>query len=185
MKLDSVFVAFLNDGKEHLLYKKDDEIYVDLNSKAKYTIDDIDESTLLYFNDVLYCCGKDKSKYGIRRLYNNDRKALIDTSLLYIVKLRQVSDLIKQNLSDSLSLYKWNAKYLYKSILIKNCTGSFSDPRNEKVYLEPNTCIFENGTIYVDESNKGDVIPLSQKINYYGSLEKSKILSLSYKLNNK
>ena len=182
MKLDKVFIAFLKDDKEHLLFKKSDNLYIDLNTKEKYTKSDIDLNTLRCFKDVIYCMGEHKNKNSIKKIYNKDRKELMDTSELCIAKIRQVSELNKEYLGNSVNLYEWKAIYLYKTILRKNCPGSYSDLENRKLFLEPNTVLFENGYKYVDEKTEGEIIPLSKKIGYYGSIEKIKVLNLNYKL---
>ena len=183
MKLDRVFVAFLkSDGKEHLLYKKEDNLYYDLNTKEKYTSNDIDLGTLIYLKDSIYTLFDNMLKYNIKKLYNSDRAKLLDVNYLVIAKLNKVYDLEKIALSGGYTQYKWNARNLNNTILTRYLPGVYRDIRNDKMYIGENADLFVNGSIYVADAKNSDIKYLRDM--YYGSISipKKKVLELAYKV---
>ena len=176
MKSDKVIVAFLkSDNEEHLLYKKEDNLYYDLNTKEKHQADDIDFDTLIYLKDSIYFLGDNISKRSAKKIYGKDRKELLDTTDLYIINLQQVFNLERIPKGNDLMLLRWKPVSLYKVILKRNCQGSYSDLRTGKLYLEPNEYFLNIGTIYVDEKHPENIIPLNRQIKYYGNMEKKKV----------
>ena len=186
MKLDRVFLAFLKkDGEEHLLYKKDKDLYIDLNTKEKFKENDIDLRTLIYFKDSIYCLGDSKTKYRIKKEYKKDRQSLVDIERLCIVNIKRVSDLkVYPVINSDLKRYEWLPISLYKTLL-ESYYGSYRDLRNEKQYLGQHPSCFENGTFYVEDGKGAEVILLSGQYPCQKSMEKSKVLKLQYDVMNR
>ena len=188
MKIDSVFVAFLiKDSKEHLLYKKENDLYIDLNTKEKFTNKDIDLNTLIYLRDALdeirYKYDENMFKNSIRKLYNNDRKKLIDISSLVIVDVKKVTNLEKIYLGNDYNQYKWQSEFLYKALLKRYTSHSYEDIRVNRMYLGELVNMFHNGCLYVDDGKNSNIKYLRYEYPNLGSIEKKKVLELAYKLN--
>ncbi len=112
MKLDNVFIGFTKDGKERVLIKKYNEFtydcsipyYKDLKTRKKFSINEVDESTLKPFSKII----KTKEKGSRRKIiksYELDRAELINIynlvyTNIYITRLeneRTTYKLIKEN----------------------------------------------------------------------------------------
>jgi len=188
MKIDNVYVAFLkSDNEEHLLYKKSkDNYYYDLNSKEKHHVDNIDFSTLISIKDTIYdfkyTINTNMLKTNIKKIYNKDRKELIDTSSLVIVDLKRVSDYEIIDLGNKMKEYKWKSIHLYKTILKLYVSHSYEDLRNERFYLGELPNIFINGCIYVADGKDNNMKYLRYEYPHLASMEKKKVLELSYRL---
>ncbi|MBQ3021066.1 MAG: hypothetical protein IJD92_02430 [Bacilli bacterium] len=183
MKLDKVFVAFLkSDDKEHLLYRKEADLYFDLNTKEKYTSKDIDLNTLIYLKDTISIFCDNMLKFNIKKLYNNDRKKLIDTSDLIIADINKVSDLEIITLDNNYKQYKWNAKFLNKALLQMYTSHSYEDIRNKRVYIGELANMFINGCVYVSDGKNTNIKYLRYENLNLSKIEKGKALELSYKL---
>ena len=106
MKSDRVYVAFLkSDNEEHLLYKKEENLYYDLITKEKHHADDIDFNTLIYLKDSIYFLDDNISKRKAKKIYNEDRKKILDTQNLVIVDIKQVADYEKIDLGNKIKQY--------------------------------------------------------------------------------
>ena len=185
MKLDNVFVAFLKkDNKEHLIYKKEDNLYFDLENKESYNDMDIDLDTLIYFKETLKeIINQDKKnmlKNNIKKIYNKDREKLINLSSLYILGIYKVNNLSKKRINSDTYEYNWKSEYLYKTLLEKIGECSYQDIRNNRLYYGRKPCNLYNGIIYADD--KEDIIQLYEKKVYISSIKKKKVLELAYKV---
>lgn len=80
MNTDKVFTAFDKDGNELLLYRKDNDNYIDLNSDNKETFpnDNIDLETLVLARKSINL-HKHMLASSIKRKYNKDRSKLVNT----------------------------------------------------------------------------------------------------------
>lgn len=92
MNTNKVFTAFDKDGNELLLYRKDNDNYIDLNSDNKETFpkDNIDLETLVLARKSINL-HKHMLASSIKRKYNKDRSKLVNTKdilfgMEYIIK---------------------------------------------------------------------------------------------------
>jgi len=80
MNIEKVFTAFNKDGKEILIYRKDNDTYINLNSDNNEIIpkQNINLETLRYLSESLRLF-KYMPKKLLKKLYNYDREKLLIT----------------------------------------------------------------------------------------------------------
>jgi len=100
MNTEKVFTAFSKKGEEILLYRKDNDTYIDLNSdnNEAYNKDDIDLTTLTSASKSL-SLRRHMLESSIKRKYKKDREKIVYTENIllgteYIVKNLNVTILI-------------------------------------------------------------------------------------------
>lgn len=183
MKLDSVFIAFLkSDEKEHLFYKKED-VYYDLKTKEKYTINDIDLRTLLNFKDSIKCEKDAYFKFFIKFLYNNDRSQLINIEKLCIGDIKQAIDVERKDINKYRIIRTWYPKHI-NGTLLEECINGYKDIRDGKKYNSRNHIGIHEGELYVDNGEDSNFKYLRDIYTSKTCLEKSKVLKLQYDIMN-
>ena len=80
MNTEKVFTAFNKDGEEILIFRKDNDIYIDLNSENNEIIpkEEIDLETIMPANKSLNL-RKHMLESSIKRKYKKDREKLVET----------------------------------------------------------------------------------------------------------
>lgn len=85
MNTEKIFITYDKNGNERLIYKKDENIYIDLLSKNNKIINlnDINIDTCIPYNIAL----KNKrkiSRFNVIKLYKKDRNQQIDLQSIYL-----------------------------------------------------------------------------------------------------
>lgn len=113
MNTEKTFIGFNKNGKEILIYKKDENTYINLLSKdnSEYPVDDIDLVSLKPYSKVMKTF-KHKTQKGIVKKYEHDRFKILDTGKIKIGYICSISDV------KSLNNYLINK--LYKTLFIEH-----------------------------------------------------------------
>lgn len=104
MDTEKVFRAFNKDGKEIVLYRKDKDTYIDLNSNNIYPKENIDLKTLLLLSKTLYLC-RHMTELSIRKKYKKDREKLIETKKVLIGMKVKITELQKEEIDSGVRYY--------------------------------------------------------------------------------
>lgn len=156
MNTDKVFTGFNNENKEILVYRENNESYIDLIKKQKINKDNIE--TLKYLKETIKVL-KYMPESLIIKLYNHDRNKLIATKNI-LVGLKATITNLKEIKTESgwyfygIPLhkysYEWDKKdyemglYVYKDELIIDKEYKFKVYKN--IYDETSNVGFSNDT---------------------------------------
>ncbi|MBQ3021025.1 MAG: hypothetical protein IJD92_02220 [Bacilli bacterium] len=144
MNTERVFTAFNKEGKEILLYRKDRDTYIDLNSEnnSVYPKEDIDLETIIHASKSLNLF-KHMLKSSITRKYKKDREKLIETKNV-LFGLRQNIINLKTTKIDSgwrfyniplyNTHYKWDTSGKVMGLYIYSKSITFDKDYNFKLY---------------------------------------------------
>lgn len=110
MNTEKVFTAFNKEGEEILLYRKDNDIYIDLNSDNNeiYPKEDIDLTTLVHASRSLNL-RQHMLESSIKRKYKKDRNKLLYTKDILFGVERTIKNLIEIPVHTPLEIiYRYN-----------------------------------------------------------------------------
>ena len=168
MNTEKIFIGYSNNYDELLLYRKDNNTYIDLLSDKNsiYPIENIDLSTLVLASNSL-----DLSKYmlqiSIKRRYKKNREQLLESNQIILGDLMRVSDLNTNrkyiDFGDFIESNNWIDNPQYRCLFIytksrgdykiykdfsteKELIGIETDNKTLKISKMPD---FENGTEYI------------------------------------
>ena len=80
--------------------------------------------------------------------------------------------------------YRWEAVFLYRNILKRCSTNSYTDIRTGENYLGEDLYYLKNGDLYIDDGNEGNIIQLKEMFPHLKRIEKKRVLKLAYNVNN-
>ena len=197
MNTDKVFIAFSKEGKELLLFRKDNSSFIDLIMEVEYPKDKIDLTSLSPIHNSI-----DLRKYmlksSIKNKYKKDREKLLSTKN-YLIGLkvvvanyenwysgRGIYNLVKHyrwevapsnydmfRFVDKTKIHYDTTLDIYKDFNNEELLGFKENEEPEKLYHMPD---FKNGKEYV--IIKDDLFGLTQE----GYLDKKTINEMGYKL---
>jgi len=110
MNTEKVFTAFNKEGEEILLFRKDNDTYIDLNSDNNeiYNKDDIDFSTLIHAKRSLNL-KRHMLMSSIKRKYNKDRSKLVYTKDILFGVERTIKNIEETTVHTPLEIiYRYN-----------------------------------------------------------------------------
>ena len=141
MNLDRVFVKNNNDGSRNLLYlTRDGKYYKDLDSKEKYDVSCIDDSSIIPYKNYVGGCYYDDEKWSTRKIkkeYEIEDNKLIDLDGIYIGNVGQVVKIDDIGLSDEGGLITYyKAVPIEKGVLVKQGCYCFINLLNKDKYLD-------------------------------------------------
>ena len=118
MNTEKVFTAFSKEGEEILLFRKDNDTYIDLNSDSNeiYDKEQIDLKTLVHASRSLNL-RRHMIASTIKRKYKKDREKLIETKNILFGIVYTIRNL-KETKTDSgwriynIPQYNYHYKYL-------------------------------------------------------------------------
>ena len=179
MKKKNIFIGFNKDKERCLLYKIDENSFVDLETNTKYTVDDLLETTILPYNRFISLKGF-ASKKKAKKKYQKDANERIRVDELYIGDLGEVTSvygfkesLTKVNLEPYMQFmcaycnipminedwympkiidYKYSYKIIAKDILLQRVDNENKD--SDYICLISNTKISHKDGML----EKGDII---------------------------
>jgi len=186
MNTEKTFIGFNKDGKGILVYRKDDNTYINLLSKdnSVYPICDIDLISLIPYSKLIKAF-KYKSKNSIIRKYNKNIEKRINRNKIKLGKICSISNLkveINQNLDVS---YIWDGVVLRQDFFIKKGKKYKCIRTNQNYYINGKIPFrkLKNGNLYVKPA---EVIGPTLVKDYFKEYPtKKEIIEVSYSLKNK
>ena len=92
MNTSKVFTGFDNDDNELLIYRENNDSYIDLINKERLNQNDFDLETLRFLRDTIKVFGYLPENF-IRKVYLNDRKKLVQTDKYLLGIKGEICDL--------------------------------------------------------------------------------------------
>ena len=157
MDKSKVYIGVYKDSvQESLFYQKDSSTYYDLKQKKKVSSTEIEESSLIPYNDIIRC--KSRFKINIIRLYDLDRMQRIALNRLYIGNIYQIVQIEDRKYFGDSPLNIGTETHVQGKLLIENRllnstsqyldNADFIDIENSDFYKNP--YYPEVGDIYID-----------------------------------
>ncbi len=187
MNTNSAFIGFNKSGKEILVYRIDDNKYIDLLSKdnSVYPTDEIELSTLIPYSKIIRTF-KNKTKEDIVKKYNDDRTQKIDKNRIKVGTINSITNLYMYYDLCSGRDATWDEKFISRSLFIAS-RGKLQDVTDNQKYYIPDKIKWKQlkrGYIYATElknTNNSKIILSDLPSNP----EKKMVIELAYKLKNK
>lgn len=188
MNTERVFITYDSNGNEILVYKKNDNNYINLLSNEKINLNN-DKTLIIPFSTI-----KNKKyalKLMVKKYYNKDRETLLELNKIYIGKLCRVSgikSITQTEILDSHYLWGGNREYFMRpakkydfdqqvvndSVLLYKEGKYFIDINDPKIYIGKSSLDYYDkyktlNSQYIDDSNDG-LIPFNKLVtNKMGS----------------
>jgi len=135
MNTTKVFIWYNEKGKERLIYRKSDDIYIDLESKEKYSVEQVNDYELISYQN-LYKAKEKEFIFTILNKYHFDRKKHYELKKLFYGEIVIVTKITKE----IVGIDFYDAEFLFKTI--KKPALVFFDSKKEFVDLESNQEFF-------------------------------------------
>ena len=183
MDTTKAFIGFNIEGKEILVYKRDDGAYIDLLSKQQriYPPNDINFATLMPYNKVMKT-SKYKSKSSSIKKYKLDRSKMLD---IKNIKIGYVCSMYN-TIANPLTRDTFELQTLFKTLFIEHFI-KYEDIIDSRQYRSTTTIAdryIYNGNLCAKIELKSNLITskMLEANNRY--VEKKKAIELAYKLRN-
>lgn len=184
MNTEKTFIGFNKSGREILLYRKEDNTYINLLSKdnSVYPIKDIDLSSLVPYSIVMRTF-KYKTRKGIVRKYVLDRNKTFNKSKIkmgYICSITNLNVYIDAFLDEE---FVWDGKIIRPSVFIEK-RKKYKDIIDNKKYYVKGKIKFskiKEGNLYVSPIRIiFKLLPIIDNLGQYPT--KKEVVELSYAL---
>lgn len=186
MNTERAFIGFNTDGKEILVYKRDDGTYIDLLSKEQkiYPTSCINLATLMPYNKVMKTF-KHKTRRSTIKKYKLNRSKMLDIKDIKIGSVCSIYDVAFHTLCPS----TFNTQKLYPTLFIKHFS-KYEDIIDGNKYILSSKLAnvgyigMTDGDFCTEIDSRNNLITsnLIESNNRY--IEKKKTIELAYKLRN-